>query len=189
LDGGRTTPLPDPSHLAHSSAPGDDAGLLRGPRPAPTRRLRQPRITEGRGTGWRCRPRALPETDSNCGDNHDHGGHPRPARPGGPAAAAPSRHRPVTRRRSRRPAPATAVRRPVGAGSHSTSPRVRPGPLWPLPRVCCAAMGSGASVGGETGKAEDVLEVEQLQDDPSIELVGGAGRRGWIEVEVVAQLH
>ena len=44
-------------------------------------------------------------------------------------------HRPVTRRRSERP-PAVAV--PVcpptcGSRFSPTSPRVRPGPLWPLP--------------------------------------------------------
>jgi hypothetical protein len=51
-------------------------------------------------------------------------------------AAAPFRHRPVTRRRSGRPPPAAAV--PVWPPTREsrfspTSPRVRPGPRRPLP--------------------------------------------------------
>jgi hypothetical protein len=82
-------------------------------------------------------------------------------------------------------------RRPPTRGSRFSF-YVSPSPSRPT-----LALASGVLCGdgfwrerrGETGKAEDLLEVEQLQDDPSIELVGGAGRRGWTEVEVVAQLH
>ena len=57
----------------------------------------------------------------------------RPRRRG---AAGTARHRLLTHGRSRRPPPAAAVRvcPPTGGGGFSpTSPRVRPGPLWPLP--------------------------------------------------------
>jgi hypothetical protein len=113
------------------------------------------------------RARCRPAPDGGRGDRAPRRAAPaRRARAGGPAAAAPFRHRLVPRPRSRQPPPppSQSARRPVGAGSHRRLPesvRARSGPCRAgLPalesgrsRNAPAGLTAGSGRGRETGFA------------------------------------